>query len=136
MQDHSGKNFPQPTGETVCYWEGCKNHELLIQQCSDCGQYQFYPRIMCTNCTSREVNWVKATGRGKIISFTIVYRAISKAYLAETPYVVALIELEEGPTMMSNVVQCDLKDVEVGMSVEVVFEDWSDEITIPKFCPL
>ncbi|MBM4761831.1 Zn-ribbon domain-containing OB-fold protein [Bacillus sp. B15-48] len=133
MNEHSGKLFPQPTKETAKYWEGCHNHELLIQKCNSCGHYQFYPRLMCTDCSSYHIDWVSASGRGKVKSFTIMHRAITKAYLAETPYVIALIELEEGPTMMSNVVGCDPKTVEIGMDVEVTFEDWSEEITIPKF---
>lgn len=135
MVDHSGKNFPQPSLETEIYWEGCRNHSLLIQKCSDCGQYQFYPRIMCTKCMSREVKWLQATGRGKVASYTIIHRAISKAYQEEVPYVVALVELEEGPTMMSNIIQCEPKDVVIGMEVEVIFEDWSEKVSIPKFQP-
>ncbi|MDQ1001806.1 putative OB-fold protein [Neobacillus niacini] len=135
MMGHSGKLFPRPTIETAPYWEGCHNHELLIQECKECGHHQFYPRIMCTDCSSPRMEWVPASGKGKVKSFTIMHRAITKAYLAEAPYVIALIELEEGPTMMSNVVQCELKNVEIGMEVEVVFEDWSEEISIPKFKP-
>lgn len=133
MIDHSGKFFPHPTVETAPYWEGCRNHKLLIQQCKDCGHSQFYPRIICTNCMSDNVDWVPASGKGKVISYTIMHRAITKAYLAEAPYVIALIELNEGPTMMSNVVQCDPESVSIGMDVEVIFEDWSEEISVPKF---
>jgi len=136
MTDHSGKNFPRPTPETAAFWEGCTNHILKIQCCDDCGHYQFFPRIFCTQCTSKQVSWVAVKGRGTVRSFTICRRAVSKAYAAEEPYVVALIRLEEGPTMMSNVVQCDPLDVKVGMPVEVMFEDWSDEIAIPKFYPV
>ncbi|MEH7177981.1 Zn-ribbon domain-containing OB-fold protein [Neobacillus vireti] len=135
MIDHSGKNFPNINVETEPYWQGCRNHELLIQQCSDCGRHQFYPRIICTDCSSKNVKWVRASGKGKVLSYTIVHRAISKAYKSEVPYVIALIDLDEGPTMMSNVIQCDPQNVKVGMEVEVVFEDWSEEITIPKFRP-
>jgi len=135
MIDHSGKNFPQPSLETEIYWQGCRNHKLLIQKCSVCEQYQFYPRIMCTNCMDREVEWVQATGRGKVASYTIIHRAISKAYLDEVPYVVALVELEEGPTMMSNIIHCEPEEVVIGMEVEVIFEDWSEEVSIPKFHP-
>jgi len=134
--DHSGKNFPVPTTETEGYWKGCRDHQLLIQQCTACGHFQFYPRLMCTACISRNVVWFKATGRGKVKSFTVIHRAISKAYAKETPYVLAIIELEEGPTMMSSVVNCNIKEMEVGMKVEVTFEDWSEEISIPKFRPI
>lgn len=136
MVDHSQKNFPIPTKETERYWEGCRHHQLLIQRCTECGHYQFYPRIICTGCTSTHLEWIQASGQGKVVSYTIMYRAISKAYAAEAPYVIALIKLDEGPTMMSNIVQLDPTKVEVGMKVEVVFEDWSEEISIPKFRPI
>ncbi|MFC2949150.1 Zn-ribbon domain-containing OB-fold protein [Virgibacillus sediminis] len=133
MEEHIGKNFPEPTVETEAYWQGCSNHQLLIQQCRECGHYQFYPRIICTDCMSRDVEWVKASGRGNVKTYTIIHRAISQAYEKDTPYVVALIELDEGPMMMSNVIGCTPEAVKVGQEVMVTFEDWSDEISIPKF---
>jgi len=136
MVEHSKKNIPRPTKETQNYWEGCRNHELRIQQCSNCDEYQFYPRLMCTNCSSRRLKWVQASGRGKVVSYTIVHRAPSQAYKEEAPYVLAIIQLEEGPTMMSNIVQCDPENVMIDMIVEVVFEDWTEEISIPKFRPI
>ncbi len=84
---------------------------------------------------SDSVEWVQASGHGHVKSFTIIRRAVSKAYAAEVPYVIALIELDEGPTMMSNVVELDPESVAIGLPVEVMFEEWSDEITIPKFRP-
>lgn len=135
MTDNRGKNFPHPSPETAVYWEGCRKHELRIQRCADCGQYQFYPRIICTRCMSLRIEWVTAAGRGEVLSFTIITRPVSEAYAADIPYVVALIQLEEGPVMMSNVVNCEPESVEIGMPVEVVFEDWSTEISIPKFRP-
>lgn len=136
MTDLTGRNLPHPTPETAPYWEACREQKLLIQRCSSCGHYQFYPRIICTECASRQVEWLPARGRGKVVSFTIVRQAISEAYAAEVPYVIALIQLDEGPTMMSNVVQSDPERLAIGMPVEVVFEAWSEEITMPKFRPL
>jgi uncharacterized OB-fold protein len=136
MNEHVGKNFPQPSPETAVYWEACRQHQLKVQECKQCGHYQFYPRIICTNCMSEDVEWIEASGRGEVISFTIVRRPVSRAYADETPYVVALIKLEEGPNLMSNIIECDVESVEIGMSVEVVFEDWSEEISIPKFRPI
>lgn len=136
MDSHSGKFFPRLTSETKRYWEGCQKREILIQHCTDCGKYQFYPRPICMNCMSENIEWKQASGKGKVLSYTIVHRAISKAYSNEVPYVVALIELDEGVTMMSNIIGKKLEAIEIGMRVEVVFEDWSEEITIPKFCPV
>lgn len=134
--EHAGKNFPEITVETAPFWEGCKKEQLLIQQCRHCGHYQFYPRLMCTNCMNREVDWIEASGKGKVKTYTIIHRAISEAYMKEAPYVLAIIELEEGPTMMSNVINCDPEKVYIGQEVEVTFEKWSEEVTIPKFSPL
>jgi uncharacterized protein len=135
MSRHAGKFLPVPTAETARFWQGCHDHKFLLQRCSDCGRHQFYPRIICANCMSEQLEWTEASGRGTVASYTIVTRAVSDAYAADAPYVVALIELEEGPTMMSNVIGCDVGDVKSGMAVEVVFEDWSADITVPKFRP-
>jgi len=106
MAAPASKLVPVPTRETQPYWDGCKNHELHIQKCAACSHYQFYPRLYCTVCMSEKVEWVKALGRGKVLSFTIVYRPVTQAFAADVPYVVALITLDEGPQMMSNVVGC------------------------------
>jgi uncharacterized OB-fold protein len=124
-----------PTPETAEYWAGCRRHELVIQRCKDCATYQFYPRALCTACASRSLEWIKASGRGKVRSFTVVRRAVSAEYSSDVPYVVALIELEEGPTMMSNVVGCDAEQVSMDMPVEVAFEEWTVEVTVPMFKP-
>jgi uncharacterized OB-fold protein len=133
FEEHAGKNFPRPSAETLPYWEGCRAGELRLQRCAQCGAHQFYPRMLCSACGGTELGWVRASGRGSIRSYSVVRRPVSKAYAADTPYVVALIRLEEGPTMMSNVIGCDLASVVVGAAVEVVFESWSAEITVPKF---
>ena len=127
------KPIPQPTGETLPYWDGCKNHELRIQRCIACGHHQFYPRIYCTACMSEEVEWVKASGRGTVLSFTTVYGPVTKAFTDEVPYVVALVTLDEGPQMMSNIVGCSPQQIEIGRTVEVTFEDWTEEVSVPKF---
>ena len=129
------KNLPVPTVETAEYWAGCRRRELLIQKCADCGHHQFYPRILCEACGGRSLAWVTASGRGTVTSYTIVRRAVSEAYAPDVPYVVALIRLAEGPTMMSNVVACPADQVRVGMPVEVTFEAWSDTVTMPLFRP-
>ncbi len=84
---------------------------------------------------SNNVDWAKSAGRGNVLTFTVVRRAVSEAYAEDVPYIVALIELEEGPKMMSVVDGCGPEDLNIGMPVEVVFEQWSDDITMPKFRP-
>jgi len=136
MKDHSGKFLPRPRPETAAWWESCREHRLMIQQCSQCEAFQFYPRIICSTCMSEGVDWVQSAGRGKVATFTVCRLPVAEAYAADVPYVVALVQLEEGPRMMSNIVQCDPESVKTGMPVEVVFETWSDEITMPQFRPL
>lgn len=135
MSKQPAKHFPIPTPETAPYWEACHNHQLLIQKCGDCGEHQFYPRIICAHCASTNVEWVEASGRGDVISYTVMHRAVSKAYDEASATILALIRLEEGVQMMSNIVACDADQTHTGMAVEVTFEDWSDEISVPMFRP-
>lgn len=136
MAAPASKPVPVPTRETQPYWEGCKKHEPRVQKCVECGHKQFYPRLYCTACMSDKVEWIKASGRGKVLSFTIVYRPVTQAFAGDVPYVVALITLDEGPQLMSNVVGCPPEQVSIGMPVQVTFEDWTEEISVPKFTPV
>ena len=129
------KPLPAVTRETAPYWEGCKRHELRVQKCAACGNYQFYPRIYCSRCFSDRVEWTKVSGRAKVTTFTIVRRPVSPAFADDVPYVVALVTLDEGPTMMTNIVGCAPDQVAIGMAVAVTFEEWTEEISIPKFRP-
>jgi len=136
MTDHSGKFMPRSRPETASWGEACREEKLMIQRCSQCGAFQFYPRIVCTSCMSEQIEWFQASGRAKVRTYTVCRLPVAKAYAADVPYVVALVQLEEGPTMMSNIVQCDPESVVSGMPLEVVFEAWTDEITMPQFRPV
>jgi uncharacterized protein len=125
------KILPRPTETSAPYWQGCQQGELRLQKCNACQQVQFYPRIMCSHCQHQSLDWVVASGGGEIASFTVVRRGVSDAYPA--PYIVALIDLEEGPRMMSHIVGADPVSVAIGDAVLVEFEEWSDEITMPVF---
>jgi uncharacterized OB-fold protein len=127
--------LPIPDQDTRPYWEAARRHELLIQRCRACGQHYFYPRPYCPQCLSPETEWVRASGRGTVYSFTVNHRAAHPAFADRLPYVVALIDLAEGPRMMSTIVECDPADVHIGMAVEVTFEDVTDEISLPVFRP-
>ncbi|HZP44133.1 MAG TPA: Zn-ribbon domain-containing OB-fold protein [Candidatus Binataceae bacterium] len=135
MATGSDKPIPTATFETRPYWEGCKRRELRIQRCAACGHNQFFPRLYCTRCFSDRIEWIKASGRATVSTFTIVRRPVSPAFADDVPYVVALVKLDEGPTMMTNIVGCAPEQVAIGMAVRVTFEDWSEEIAIPKFEP-
>jgi len=133
MSEHSGKVCPQSRPGTEPYWQACKRHEFLIQCCKECGHYQFYPRIICTSCSSRKVEWVPASGGGAVLTWTVVRRAVSNAYAADVPYIIALIKLHEGPVLMSIIRGCEPESVRAGMAVEVSFENWSDQVSMPVF---
>jgi len=115
------------------YWEAARRHELVIQRCKDCGTFRFYPRPFCIKCWSANTDWVKLSGRGKVYTYTIVRRASHPAFENDVPYVWACIELEEGVRLGSNIIGCKPEDVKIGLNVEVVFDDVTDEITLPKF---
>lgn len=136
MSTQPRKHFPVPTPETARYWEGCRDHKLLIQKCADCGRHQFYPRAVCSHCGSANIGWVEASGRGSVVSYTVMHRAVSKAYAADVPAVLALVRLDEDVQMMTNIIDCDAERVRTGLAVEVAFEDWSDEISMPMFRPV
>ena len=135
MSKKNPKGLPIPTSETKPFWDGCKKHELHIQECLECESHQFYPRLYCMRCMSDRVHWVRASGRATIVSFTVVHRPVTKAFEADVPYVVALVKLEEGPQLMTNIVGCDPQEVHIEMQVSTAFEDWSDEISVLKFKP-
>lgn len=133
MSDHADKRLPRPTPLTQPWWDACRDGRLLIQRCEDCGHFQFYPRCFCTACQGTSLDWAPTQGRGRIRSFTVIRHPVSRAYADEVPYVIALIELAEGPTLMSALLGCDVDAVAIGQDVEVAFEQWTEAITVPKF---
>ncbi len=129
------KFMPASNPETAPFWEACRQQRLLIQHCSHCGHYQFYPRSLCVSCMQPNPDWYQASGRGNVKSWTIVRTPVSPAYADMTPFVIALIQLDEGPTMMSQIHDCDVTSLQSGMRVKVIFEDWSGQVTMPVFMP-
>lgn len=131
------KPLPEFRPETKPYWDAAKNHKLVIPRSKTTGEYFFYPRAFSPgDDMTDEIEWVESRGKGKIWTFSIHHMGPSKAYKGDPPYVVALIQMDEGVKMMSNVVDVDVKKVHVGMEVEVVFDDVTDEVTLPKFKPV
>jgi uncharacterized OB-fold protein len=118
------------------YWEAAKKHELHIQKCHKCGKYVFYPRGHCPQCFSSDMEWVKVSGKGKIYTYTICQRPAGPAFSKDVPYNIAMVDLDEGPRMMTNIVGCRNEDIKIGMPVEVVFEDVTGTVSLPKFKPL
>ena len=127
---------PIPDLDSAPYWEAAHRHKLLLQRCGSCERFRFYPRSHCPFCFSGSFEWELASGRGTVYSFTIVHRAPSPGFQNKVPYVLALIDLFEGVRMMTNIIECAPHDVEIGMPVEVVFEDLNDTISLPQFRPV
>ena len=122
-----------PDPDAAPWWEGIAAGELRFQRCRACGEPIFYPRARCPYCFADDPQWLVSEGTGSIFAFTVVHRAPSKEMASRTPYVVALIELDEGFRMMSNIVDCPPGAVRVGLPVEVVFRIADDGRRIPCF---
>ena len=129
---------PLPQPESDFYWEKCKAHELWLRHCRSCNQAYFYPRDICPQCFSRDTDWMQSTGRGILHTFAIVHRGPTPVFRDRVPYVAALVELEDGVRMPTNLVEveADPSVVKIGMEVEVVFEDLDDKISLPMFRPV
>jgi uncharacterized OB-fold protein len=132
----SRKPLPIPTPETQEFWDGAKAGELRLQRCDQCSHVYFPPRPFCPKCASRSVSWFKASGRGRLHSYVINHRP-APGFENETPYSIAVVELEEGPRMMTNVVGVEQtpEALQLDMPVEVTFEQASEAIALPKFRP-
>jgi hypothetical protein len=127
------KPLPVINEESRPFWEGCKRGELLLQRCADCGAFVYYPRALCPACHSLRLSWERVSGEGTIYSYTVCHRPAGPAFKDDAPYVVALIDLKEGPRMLSNIVTDEPGAVRIGLPVRVTFDAVTDEVTLPKF---
>lgn len=127
--------LPEPTPETRHFWEGCREGELRLQRCTACSQSYFPPRPFCPKCGSREVEVFAASGRGVLWSYVINQRP--RPDMGSEPYAIAVVKLDEGPTLMTNIVDCPQtpEALQLDMAVQVSFAKQSDDITLPLFTP-
>jgi hypothetical protein len=128
-------DLPTPDDETQPFWDAAREGRLLIKRCASCGRAHHYPRPFCPYCWSSEVAWEQASGAGTVYAFSVVHRNDLPPFNERVPYVAAIVELDEGPRMMTNVVDCDVEDVRVGMAVEVTFRAIDDNVSVPVFRP-
>lgn len=115
------------------FWEGCRVDRLLLQRCSPCGHLRYPISTICPRCLSTAYRWDQMSGRGSVYSFAVFQHAYNDGWRDAVPYAVALVELDEGPTMISNIVGVELEQVRVGLPVSVVFEPVTDQVTVPRF---
>jgi len=128
-------DLPNPDNETLPFWEGAREGRLVIRRCNTCGEAYFYPRPFCPKCWSDDVAWEDASGRATLYTWSVVHVNDLPPFPSRVPYVAAIVTLEEGPRMMTNVVGVDFDDLDADMPLQVTFHEISDEppVTIPVF---
>ena len=136
-EDDSGLPAPAPdqSPETAAFWEATADDRLLVRSCADCGAAFHPPRAICPECHSDATEWIEAGGRGTVYTYSVM-RQNHGPFGEAVPYVLAYVELEEGPRLLTNVVGVDVEDVEVGQEVRVTFEDTGDGTKLPRFTPV
>jgi uncharacterized OB-fold protein len=130
-------DLPTPDEETAPFWDGVNRDALLIKRCNACEEFHFYPRPFCPRCWSTDVEWYEASGRATLYTWSVVHENDLPPFNERLPYVAALVNLEEGPRMMTNVVDCPFDALEADMALEIVFEQVSDDplVKLPRFRP-
>jgi len=126
---------PAVNPETREFWDATAQDRLLLRRCRDCDAVIWYPRAICPECASLNTEWFPAAGRGRIYSYTVNHRG-EGAYTGLPPFVLAYVELDEGPRLMTNIVGADNAELAVGLPVEVVFHDTGDGAALPRFQPM
>jgi uncharacterized OB-fold protein len=127
----TSRPLPRPAALTEPFWDACRQHRLIVQRCSACATYVFIPQAFCPSCLGTDLVWVDSSGRGTIVTFTVVWRPQTPAF--DAPYVVAVVRLDEGYEMMTNVVDADPDDVTIDAPVIVRFLDLAEDATLPCF---
>jgi len=140
MKIHGPRGVPRPRPllgrDTRGFWEHLRRHELVIQRCRECRAYRHHPRPMCPECHSLAFEWAPMSGRGEVYTYALVHHLLHPFWAGRTPYNVVLVELEEGVRIVSNLVECPNEEIRIGMPVTVVWEDVSEEISLPMFKPV
>jgi uncharacterized OB-fold protein len=126
-------DLPQPDLETQPFWDGCKEGTFLIRHCNACGRDHYYPRPFCPSCWSDDVSWKEASGRATLYTYSVVHVNDLPPFGERVPYVAGIVDLDEGPRVMTNVEDVPFDELEVGMPLVVAFKAISDDVTIPVF---
>ena len=129
------KPLPKINADNAPFWEGCRQHELKFQQCSHCKHIRWPPSHLCPRCHETAINWLISKGVGKIYTFAVYHAAFHPGFKAELPYTVAVVELDEGPHILTNIIGCPPEKVTCDMPVQVTWEEIEEGICLPKFMP-
>jgi uncharacterized OB-fold protein len=127
--------LPVESGETKPFWDACRRGTFLIQRCRTCERYQYHYRGFCCHCWTGEIEDIPVSGRGTVWSYTVIHRNRTPGFAERVPYVVALVELQEGVKVLSNVIDCDPESVRIGMPVRLTFVKATEQWHIPMFTP-
>jgi len=130
------KPLPVVQPWSKAFWEAAINHKLIVQECQDCKTKIFYPRQYCPECWSSNLGWMEASGKATLYTYTVTLGGVEEKFAEDLPIILAMVDLEEGVRMMTKIVDCDPKEVSIGMDLEVAFEDINDEFSLPFFRPL
>jgi uncharacterized OB-fold protein len=128
-------DLPTPDDFTQAWWDAVGDGRLLIMRCSTCGRAHYYPRPFCPRCGADTVSWEEASGDATLYTWSVVYQNDLPPFNERVPYVAAVVDLAEGPRMMTNVVGCEIEDLAVGMALRVEFTDIGDGYRVPMFRP-
>jgi uncharacterized OB-fold protein len=132
MTEHT-KPLPALDGLHGEFYGFCKQHQLRFQRCKGCGTWRHVPREICAECSSWDWEWSESSGRGRVFTWTTVTRALHPAFRDDCPMAPVVVELEEGVRLLSQIVDCPPEELTIDMPVQVVFEDVTEEVTLPKF---
>ena len=129
------KPLPAIGEENSSYYESLKRHEIRLQRCAACGTFRYPAATHCPRCLSEQADWSRVSGRGTVYSWIVMHQIYDPAFKAEVPYNVAVVELEEGPRLTTNIVDCPNDAIRIGMPVIIAYDDVTDEVTLAKFRP-
>lgn len=136
QQDTSGRYLPVLHPEEQPYWEAARRHELVLPRCDSCGKVYYPVGPVCPNCLSDNFSWVPMSGRGTVSSFVVYHKGWTPWLKSRVPYVVAQVQLAEGPRLTTNLPNIDPADVRIGMEVQVAYETLTEEVTLVQFRPV
>ena len=131
----TAKPLPEVTDELRPFFAAAREGKLVLSRCRQCGERRLPPRPICSSCLGREHEWVESSGRGTVYSYNRMHQLYHPGFAGDVPYVVALVELEDGGRIISNLRDCPAERIAIGLPVEVVFERRSEEVTLPLFRP-
>ena len=127
------KPLPRVTADNRPFWEAARRHQLALQRCVDCGRLRYPPAPVCPECLSERLEWTPVSGRGTVSTFVVLHQRYFPSFADAIPYNVIQVRLDEGPRLTANLVDIPNGEIRIGMRVEVVFDDVTPEVSLPRF---